>query len=73
MGEPNTLERINQLESALAHQQREYDLLNQVVIEQGELIDQLRRKLTSLESSLKSVEDRLPNETNLVDERPPHY
>ena len=73
MGELNDTERINKLESAIAHHQREYELLNQVVIEQGELLDKLRRKLTTLESSLKSVEDRLPDDRNLADERPPHY
>lgn len=73
MSELNPSDRINELESAIAHQQREYDLLNQVVIEHTELIDELRRKLATLESSVKSVEERLPDETDPTDEKPPHY
>ena len=70
---PNAAKRIDDLEAAIAHQQREYELLNQVVIEQADLIDKLKRRVDAMEASLKSVESRLPEDVDLVDEKPPHY
>lgn len=67
------LERVTSLESALAHHQREYDLLNSVVVEQADVVAKLQRKLASLEASLKSVESRIPEDRDLADEKPPHY
>lgn len=66
-------DRVMGLESAIAHQQREYELLNQVVVEQADLIVKLERRLKELEASLKSVEGRLPEDRDLVEEKPPHY
>ena len=65
--------RINDLESTLAHQQREYELLNQVVVEQAQTVERLERRLTSLESSLESVQTRLPDDRDPLSEKPPHY
>ncbi len=70
---PNAAKRIDDLEASIAHQQREYELLNQVVIEQADLIDKLKRRVDAMEASLKSVESRLPEDVDLVDEKPPHY
>lgn len=66
-------DRITELESSLAHHQREYDLLNQVVIEHAEVVSKLDRKLKELETTLKSVEVRIPEERDLAEEKPPHY
>lgn len=66
-------QRITDLEAALAHHQREYDLLNQVVIEQAAKIERLERRITSLESNLEVVESRLPDDRDPLAEKPPHY
>ena len=66
-------ERVFALETALAHHQREYDQLNEVVIEQAESLELLHRRLQKLEATLEDVRERLPDERDPMDERPPHY
>lgn len=66
-------ERITNLESALAHHQREFELLNQVVVAQAAAIEKLERKLHSIESNMQTVESRLSDERDPMDEKPPHY
>lgn len=65
--------RTESLESALAHHQREYDLLNQVVIEQAQLVEKLTRRLTQLESTIQTVREQLPDDRDPAEEKPPHY
>ena len=65
--------RVTDLESALAHQQREYEQLNQVVIEQANTIQELGRQLALLKTSMQQVQDNSLEERDLVDEKPPHY
>ena len=74
MDDRDTLrERIVALESALAHHQREYDELNEVVIEQARSIELLSRRLQKLEAALEDVRQHLPDERDAEEERPPHY
>lgn len=73
-GEKNQLAaRVTELESALAHQQREYEQLNQVVIDQAKTIDKLERKLVLLDASIQQVQQNYSEERDLADEKPPHY
>jgi len=65
--------RINDLESTVAHQQREYGVLNQVVIEQAQTMEKLARRLTALESNLESVQSQVADDRDPLDEKPPHY
>ena len=67
------LERITDLESALAHHQRECEQLNQVVIEQANRIDELHRRVARLEQTLDQVQQQIPENRELADEKPPHY
>jgi len=64
--------QIVELEHKLTFQQRAYDELNSVVLEQQAELHRLRREMESLRQSLKgmanhSIGDDLPHE------KPPHY
>ena len=62
------------MEAAIAHHQRDYDQLNQVVIEQAKQIIQLQRRVERLELHCKQLDERLPDEDrDLLDDKPPHY
>lgn len=65
--------RIHALESALAHQQHEFEQLNEVVIQQGASIDKLARSITLLETTVQDVRQRLPEDQDASEEKPPHY
>ena len=70
----STLEaRLVALEASLSFHQREYEKLNDVVIEQATRIDALHRKVAALESTLQEVKHQLPDDRDLADEKPPHY
>lgn len=62
-------ERLIDIETTLAHQQRMIDELNEVIIEQGKEITALKKKTKLLKESMnqqlvKNLEDETP---------PPHY
>ena len=56
--------RLTHLESAVAHQQHDYDHLNQVVVEQAKLIEQLQRRLRRCEATLKEMVVEMPDRDN---------
>lgn len=62
-------DRIEKLESALAHLERLYDQLNQVVIEQERVIRRLQSQQSRLGSSLEDIELERIHATNA---KPPH-
>lgn len=63
-------ERLQKLESHLAHVERIVDELNQVVIEQGRALRRLQAQQQRLTASVESAElDRIKS-TNA---KPPHY
>ena len=63
-------ERLTRLESTVAHLEHLTERLNEVVIEQGRELKELRRKLESQAQSLETIElDRIRS-TNA---KPPHY
>lgn len=71
---PKFERRLDDLESALAHQQHAFDGLNQVVIEQMKTIEGLQRRLQKIESDLENVQQQVPGESrDLLSEKPPHY
>lgn len=71
---PSESSRLTALESALAHHQRDYEQLNQVVVEQASVIDKLQRHIVHLETVLKNVMAQLPSEQRgPEEEKPPHY
>jgi uncharacterized coiled-coil protein SlyX len=63
-------QRIDRLESHLAHLERQVEQLNGVVIEQGKLLDRLRKETQRQSSAMQTLElERI--KSNL--QKPPHY
>ena len=69
MPDENT-QRIDKLESHLAHLERQVDQLNGVVIEQGKLLDRLRKETQRQSSAMQTLElERIKSNV----QKPPHY
>ena len=66
-------ERLNEVEIQLTHLQRQYDQLNEVVIDQTSRIDGLIRSIKMLEAKLQRMEASDGPQSTLEDEKPPHY
>jgi len=65
-----TSERIQSLESHVAQLERQVEQLNEVVIEQGRLLDKFRNQLRRLSETIETQElDRIRS-TNA---KPPHW
>lgn len=62
--------QLIELEHKLAFQQRAYDQLNAVVLEQQSEIESLRREIDALKRSLEELTTR---GDDLPHEKPPHY
>lgn len=68
--DPATSERIEQLEASVAHLERLYDQLNQVVVEQAKTLARLITQQKQLSDTITQAElDRIRS-TNA---KPPHY
>ena len=65
--------RVEELEFQLAHLQRQYDQLNEVVTEQANTIDRLRQQVSKLEASVSNLKTASQPPTDPLDEKPPHY
>lgn len=65
-----TNERLTQIESHLAHLERQVEQLNDVVLEQTRTIEQLRLQLRRIGQSLETMERDRIQATN---PKPPHY
>lgn len=62
--------RLERTEAALAHLEHQYDQLNAVVVEQGKLVERLRKQVERLSESIEAQEmDRIRN----IQTKPPHY
>ena len=67
-------ERMVELEIQLAHVQRLYEQLNEVVTEQSGRIDLLERRCHQLQTQYKELKERQPEPgLDPLDEKPPHY
>lgn len=70
----NTQDRLTQLEIQLAHVQRLYEQLNEVVTSEAMRADKLQRKVDTLSSQLKEVKQKSSEpDRDPLDEKPPHY
>lgn len=69
MQEENS-QRIDKLESNLAHLEHQVEQLNGVVIEQGKLLDRLRKE-TQRQSGIMQTLDLERIKSNV--QKPPHY
>ena len=67
-------DRLTELEIQLAHVQRLYEQLNEVVTAQAFEIDQMQRRVVALETKVKDIKaaSTEPPEDPL-EEKPPHY
>jgi len=63
-------ERLNRLESTLAHLEHLTERLNEVVTEQGRELVQLKKKYVAQAQSLETIELERIRSTN---SKPPHY
>jgi len=69
MSEHST-ERLEKLESHVAHLERQIEQLNEVVVGQSREIDLLKKQLGRISQSIENAEaDRI----RAVDSKPPHY
>jgi len=63
-------QRIDKLESHVAHLEHQVEQLNGVVIEQGKLLDRLRKETQRQSSMLQTLElERMKSNV----QKPPHY
>jgi uncharacterized coiled-coil protein SlyX len=63
-------ERLERLESHMAHLERQYEQLNQVVIEQGKVIKKLQAHQQRIAESIETTEMERIKATS---SKPPHY
>jgi SlyX protein len=70
---PDPANRITELEIQIAHQQRAWDQLNEVVIEQSQRLSRLERLIVGLERQVTDLRESPKPAANLLDEKPPHY
>jgi uncharacterized coiled-coil protein SlyX len=64
------MERLEKLESNLLHLERQYEELNQVVIEQGKLLARLQRDSAKVSDAVQTIELERIRANN---PKPPHY
>jgi SlyX protein len=63
-------QRIDRLESHLAHLEHQVEQLNEVVIEQGKLLDRLKKETQRQSDVMQALElERIKSNV----QRPPHY
>jgi uncharacterized coiled-coil protein SlyX len=63
-------QRLERIESHLAHLERQYEELNQVVIEQGKLLARLQRDSAKVSDAVQTIELERIRANN---PKPPHY
>ncbi len=64
--------RFSDIEQAITHQDQQIQDLSDMVSEQWQEIDGLKKRLSHAAARLKSLEN--PDEdSNITDEKPPHY
>lgn len=68
-------EDIVELQTRIQFQEDSIHKLDGVVIQQGELLDRMRRKIAELEERLEQLEfdQGKPGDSSPLQEKPPHY
>ena len=69
----NETERITHLEIQLAHLQRQFYVLNDVVTEQAMLLDRVNQRVAKWEQTVDRIKNATEPTTHPQDEKPPHY
>jgi uncharacterized coiled-coil protein SlyX len=68
-----TSDRLDVIETALAHAERRVEELNEVVTAQADAIDMLRAQVRILANRLAAAEAALPEEAPEASAPPPHW
>lgn len=63
--------RLNELEMQIAEQDRTLQDMSEMVSQQWDEIDRLKRKVTTASERIVSLEENLPQNDSI--EKPPHY
>jgi uncharacterized coiled-coil protein SlyX len=63
-------ERLEKIESHLAHLERQYEQLNKVVIEQGRVLARLQKENAKVSQTVETIELERIRANN---PKPPHY
>ena len=63
-------QRLEKIEANFTHLEHQVEQLNQVIIEQGKVVEMLRRHAQKQSQALESIEMERIKATNA---RPPHY
>ncbi|TWU23089.1 hypothetical protein Pla52o_26230 [Novipirellula galeiformis] len=66
-------QRLIELEIQLAHVQRAYDHLNEVVTEQAMRQDRMHAALKSMKEKMSELKAGKESTQDPLDEKPPHY
>ena len=73
VGMKSEIDRIVELEIALAHLQRQFDVLNDVVTEQAMQLDRATKRIDKWEQAIERMKNTADSSTDSIDEKPPHY
>lgn len=65
-----TTERLDKLEANLAHLEHHVEQLNEVLIDQGKLVERLKREVQRQSSTMETMELERIKANNA---KPPHY
>jgi SlyX protein len=67
---PETSQRLERLEANVAHLEHQVEQLNGVLIQQGKLVEQLKKQVQAQSATMESLELERIKTTNT---KPPHY
>jgi uncharacterized coiled-coil protein SlyX len=69
----NEKDKIIELEIALAHLQRQFDVLNAVVTDQAMQMDRASKRIDKWEQAVQRLKNTSETAADSVEEKPPHY
>ena len=65
-----TSERIERLETHIAHLEKQYEELNDVVVQQGRVLSRLQKEFAKTSDAVQNIELERVRANN---QKPPHY
>jgi uncharacterized coiled-coil protein SlyX len=63
-------EAVRRLETHIAHMERQYEQLNEVVISQGRILDRIHKEIVKTSKAVETIELERIRANNT---KPPHY
>ncbi len=70
---PDANDPLTEMEIHIAHVQRLYEQLDEVVREQAVRFDRMERRVAELQNRFRELKEKQVPETDSLDEKPPHY